>query len=55
MEIVQVDDDVVLLYDMRRERAVNLITAIDVDGTMRLSTNGKSYEYKTGDNCITHK
>ena len=48
---MQADDDVVLLYDMRQERTVNLVTADDVDGTMRLSTNGRSGEYKTCENC----
>ena len=41
MEIIQVDDDVALLYDMRVEGTVDVIDGLfDVDGSMRLSDTG---------------
>ena len=41
MEIIQVDDDVALLYDMRVEGTVDVIDGpSDVDGSMRLSDTG---------------
>ena len=41
MEIIQVDDNVALLYDMRVEGTVDVIDGLfDVDGSMRLSDTG---------------